>query len=139
MSDGNEEVLRQLKELQARMAGPTPPGPMMPMAPAPGPMMQQGPAMQPGPSAGAWPQVLGVLVPVSIPTQEGEVTVQVQLGPEAAANPQQAVMQLLQAGWPVRVYRPRPSGGFNGYGGGGFRGGAGGWGGSGGAGRGWGR
>jgi len=61
----------------------------------------------------------------------GEVPCYLQLGPEAAANPQMAIQQLMQAGWPVKCWQPRPpagGGGWNGGGQGGYQGGGRGWG-----------
>lgn len=80
----------------------------------------------------------GVSVPVEFKSPDGSsVTVDMHFGAEHAANPQ-ALMGLVQglfaAGFPVRVYVPKPKGfggpgggggfgGGNGFGGGGFGGG----------------
>jgi len=70
---------------------------------------------------------LGVSVPIELKSGDGSsVTVDILFAPEHAANPA-ALMNLVQslfaAGFPVRVYRPKPPGG--GFGGGGFGGGSG--------------
>lgn len=123
----NDDVLRQLRELQAKMnltiqpmqaAAPV----MAPQAMQPQPMAAMMP-MQPAAQAGP----VGLLVQVSIPTPDGEATCHLQFGPEAAANPQAVIHQLMQAGWPVKVWRSQGGGGGFGGGGGGFnRGGGGG-------------
>lgn len=74
----------------------------------------------------------GVSVPIEFKSPDGSsVTVDMHFGPEHAANPQ-ALMGLVQglfaAGFPVRVYTPKPKGfggpgGGGGFGGGGFGGG----------------
>lgn len=111
-NDSNDDVLRQLKELQAKIAGGAAMAPMAPnlMGHAPIAQFGQSPAMMaPAMQPQAMPAMSmglpgGLLVPVTIPTQEGDAVCYLQLGPEAAANPQQAIAQLCQAGWPVRVY-----------------------------------
>lgn len=76
--------------------------------------------------AGPTPQPTGVSIRVSIPIGNGaEVPGYVHFGPEVIPNVSTIVQQLLQAGWPIRVYEPRsPSwgGGGGGFNGGGRRG-----------------
>jgi hypothetical protein len=134
MSDGTtsgEELVKQLKVLMAS-AGVAPVGQMGQMGPMPGPMMQPGPmgtgpmmGMQPGPMQA--PGASGLLIPITIPTPEGEATCYLQFGPEAAANPGAVIMGLMQAGWPVKVWRPKQNGYGGGGGGGGYGGGGGGY------------
>lgn len=127
----------QIAELRARLAAAVSnvQGPMQPATapvtmpnfnqPSAGPMPNFG---QPGvfgqPPAGLSPSAgsLGLLVPVSIPTPLGEVTAMVQFGPEYAGSgqaAQQLIQQLMQMGWPVKAWQPKPQGGFGGRGGGG--------------------
>lgn len=91
-------------------------------APAPAPAA---PGFGAAPAGGIAP--LGVFVPIELKSGDGSsVTVDILFAPEHAANPA-ALMNLVQslfaAGFPVRVYRPKPPGG--GFGGGGFGGGSG--------------
>lgn len=122
----NDELLAELDRRRAALAGPMATGPgagaLTPpfngtagMAP---PMM--GPPMQP---AAGGVRAVGLLVSITIPTPAGEVPCYLQLGPEAAANPQLAVQQLMQAGWPVKCWQPRQQNGWGGGGQGGFQGG----------------
>lgn len=92
-------------------------------APAPAPAA---PAPAFGAPASGGMTATGVSVPVELKSGDGSsVTVDIIFGPEHAASPA-ALMNLVQslfaAGFPVRVYRPKPPGGF---GGGGFGGGSG--------------
>lgn len=91
-------------------------------APAPAPAA---PGFGTAPAGGIAP--LGVSVPIELKSADGSsVTVDILFAPEHAASPA-ALMNLVQslfaAGFPVRVYRPKPPGG--GFGGGGFGGGSG--------------
>lgn len=106
--------------------------------------VQQQPAgagwQQPQMQLSAMPAVNGVAIPLKIKTPIGDVRVYLQLGPEAAANPQalqSAIQALANAGLPIDAWQPRDNGGGGngwgnnggggGYGGGGFnRGGYGG-------------
>lgn len=100
---------------------------------------QQQPAgagwQQPQMQLSAMPAVNGVAVPLKLQTPIGDVRVYLQLGPEAAANPQalqSAIQALANAGLPVDAWQPRDSGGGNGWGGnggGGYSGNRGGYGG----------
>jgi uncharacterized membrane protein YgcG len=133
MQTREQELEAQLKALQMQHGAPPTmaPQPMAPapmamqapqFAPQPQPMQAWGQQM-PQPMAFGGPQVVaqprGFLVGVNIPTPEGEATCYLEFGPEACANPQAVVMQLLQQGWPVKVWRPSNGGGGGGYGGGG--------------------
>lgn len=90
---------------------------------------------QPQMQLSAMPAVNGVAVPLKLQTPIGDVRVYLQLGPEAAANPQalqSAIQALANAGLPVDAWQPRDSGGGgNGWGGngGGYGGNRGGYGG----------
>lgn len=75
------------------------------------------------PAMNAGPKVIGILIPVVIQTPMGEVTVMAQFGEEQAGNVQGLVMQLMQMGWTLKAYAPKPQQGFNGGGGGGYGGG----------------
>lgn len=86
-------------------------------------------AVQGQPTAGL--KVLGVLIPVVIQTPMGEVTVMAQFGEDQAANVQGLVMQLMQMGWQIKAYAPKPPSGFGGGGGNGYGGGGNGYGGGG--------
>lgn len=102
--------------------GPQPGAPQATASPAPGAPVAFG-----APAAAA-AQPLGVSVPVELKGGDGSsVTVEILFGPEHAASAA-ALMNLVQSlfatGFPVRVYRPKPPGGFGGGGfGGGFSGG----------------
>lgn len=122
----NTELLAELDkrraELMAAGAIPSPmQAPAMQMPPTAGPpMMAPGPVMSPG---GGGVRPMGLLVSITIPTPNGEVPCYLQLGPEAAANPQAAIQQLMQAGWPVKCWQPRQQQNGWGGGGGGYQGG----------------
>lgn len=124
----NDELLAMLDQKRAElMAGGAAAPPMGQMGQmgqmAAPPMFAPGPVVSPG---GGGVRPVGLLVSMTVPTPAGEVPCYLQLGPEAAANPQMAIQQLMQAGWPVKCWQPRQqNGGWgNGYqGGGGRRGG----------------
>lgn len=85
---------------------------------------QQQPAgagwQQPQMQLSAMPAVNGVAVPLKLQTPIGDVRVYLQLGPEAAANPQalqSAIQALANAGLPVDAWQPRNQDGGNGWGG----------------------
>lgn len=130
----NDELLAELDRRRAELVGGGTPSPQPrefsapPMQAPPMQMCAPGPVMSPG---GGGVRPMGLLVSITIPTPNGEVPCYLQLGPEAAANPQMAIQQLMQAGWPVKCWQPRQQQ-QNGWGGGG-----GGY--QGGGGRGWGR
>ncbi|MER2514401.1 MAG: hypothetical protein ABTQ25_18635 [Nitrosomonas ureae] len=90
---------------------------------------------QPQMQLSAMPAVNGVAVPLKLQTPIGDVRVYLQLGPEAAANPQalqSAIQALANAGLPVDAWQPRNQDGGNGWGGngnGGYGGNRGGYGG----------
>lgn len=86
------------------------------------PMGQPMAAMQPM----GMPKLIGVLVPVTLATPMGEVTVQLHFGEAEAQNVPQLLSQLMQAGYPIKAYAPKQQ--FGG-GGGQFNGGGGGYGG----------
>lgn len=138
MESREQQLEQQLRDLQARVGGtgPVNPAPVMQPQFAPAPPQPQSwgqpngmqpamPAMQP---MGIQAQPKGLLVAVNIPTPEGDATCYLEFGPEAMANPQAVVMQLLQQGWPVKIWRQSNGGGggYGGGGGGGYGGGAGG-------------
>lgn len=127
-----DELLAELDKKRAELSGQGPSAPFtqaapMQMAPMQAPMQMcaPGPVISPG---GGGVRPMGLLVSVTVPTPNGEVPCYLQLGPEAAANPQMAVQQLMQAGWPVKCYPPRNQNGWGGGQGGGFGGGRRGWG-----------
>lgn len=134
----NDELLAELDRRRAELvgggtpaAGPMQAPPMQPMQmPTAGPpMCAPGPVISPG---GGGVRPMGLLVSITIPTPNGEVPCYLQLGSEAAANPQMAVQQLMQAGWPVKCWQPRQQqngGGGWGGGGSGYQGGGRRWGG----------
>ena len=65
----------------------------------------------------ATPTPTGVSVRISMPLPDGsEMSFDVSFGPEYAnpAGLQALAAQLLAAGWPVKTFRPRESGGFGG-------------------------
>lgn len=117
----NEELLAELDRRRNELvAGGTAPAPMQPaypfaQAPMQAPMMAPGPVLSPG---GGGVRPVGLLVSITVPTPNGEVPCYLQFGPEAAANPQGAIQQLMQAGWPVKCWAPRQNGGGWGQGGG---------------------
>lgn len=133
MAETNVDVMQQLKAMQEQLNAMRPPQPgaaPVPMqmggvsfGPGPGPMgpmMGQpmgapnfgGPGMTPA-------QPTGLLVAISVPTPQGEVTCHLQFGGDAAANPQAVIMSLMQQGWPVKAYQRNGGGGWGGGGGGG--------------------
>jgi hypothetical protein len=57
----------------------------------------------PRPSAGP-PQPVGLLVPVTLDTQAGQVRCYAQFGADVASNPQVLVDTLLAAGWPIAAW-----------------------------------
>ena len=78
-----------------------------PAAPFNGPAMFASPASLPPPAGrfAANPAApTGLLVPLTIPTQAGDVSAYLQLGPDAAANPQAVIAHLAAQGWPIRSY-----------------------------------
>ena len=116
------DLIAQLSSL-LRQAN-TPPFVAAAPAPWPGPPafgQPPGPAFSP---AGVHPA--GLLVPITIPTPQGDLSAYLQLPAEALSNVQSTLAQLAAQGWPLRFYQPR---------GGGWQGGPGG----NGAGRQWGR
>jgi len=122
----NNEPMKTIEELSAELdrlrAGLTqsPANTSSPLqfpANASSPLQNQFPA-----NAGSMLRPVGLLVSISIPTPNGDVPCYLQLGPEAAANPQGAIQQLMQAGWPVKCWAPRQQNGGGGWGGGGGRG-----------------
>jgi hypothetical protein len=71
-------------------------------APAVASPFQNQPFISAAPTAGP----VGLLVGISIPMQDGTLCAcYVQLGAEAARNPQAAIAALAQQGWPVRSYQ----------------------------------
>lgn len=121
-----EAKLEELKRLQAMQGAPPQPAPVMqfqPQPPAPpAPPMQFQPPPPPANLAG---QPMGLLVPCSLPTPAGEVTVYLQFGAAEAANVPAVIEHLLRAGYPVKAWQKKQfGGGGGGYnGGGGFGGG----------------
>lgn len=80
---------------------------LQPPAPFGAPPMFAAPAIQP----------TGLLVAVTIPTAQGDVSGYLQLPPQALQNPAAVIGQLQAAGWPLRTYARRENG-YGGYGGG---------------------
>lgn len=103
-----------LQQLQAMLATAQPAAPGAPFAaPFNGPATFAAPAGFPPPQGrfAANPAApTGLLVPLTIPTPQGDVSAYLQLGPDAAANPQAVIAHLAAQGWPVRVYQPRAQG-----------------------------
>lgn len=131
MSLSPEELAVISSQITSAMkaASPAAPGPIS-FAALPAPAMLPTSAFGAAPVWGApapqgVPQPTGVSFRVTLPLPDGsEIPADITFGPEYA-NPaamQNLAGQLLAAGWPVKVYRPRPQfgggGGWNGGGGG---------------------
>jgi len=94
----NDELVSKLTELLRQASSQSAPGGWPP-------------AQQPT-QFGAPVQPIGLLVPVTIPTQAGDVSCYVQLPAQSAANPPAAIAALQAAGWPIRVYSGGNGGGW---------------------------
>ena len=109
-----------LQQLQAMLATAQPAAPASPFAaPFNGPATFAPPAgfpPQPGRFAANPAAPTGLLVPLTIPTPQGDVSAYLQLGPDAAENPQAVIAHLAAQGWPIRSYKRE-----QGYGGSGQR------------------
>lgn len=97
-----------LQQLQAMLATAQPAASAAPFAaPFNGAAMFNPPANLPPPPGrfAANPSApTGLLVPLTIPTPAGDVSAYLQLGPDAAANPQAVIAHLAAQGWPIRAY-----------------------------------
>lgn len=109
-------------------------------APSAAPAAAGGGWLTPPPQHGALPAPVGWSVVMEIQTQgpngPGKATVDLCYGPETWSQAPQIVAALVQQGYPVKVWAPKPFGGGGGFGarkpwggGGGFGGGQGAWGG----------
>ena len=88
------------------------------------------PAFGAPPPISALPSPVGLLIPVSLQTRDGEVTAYMQFGPDVASAQLVPLLEALSAaGWPIKAWRRKEENGGNRdsrFGGGG--GGRGGWG-----------
>ena len=102
-----------LQQLQAMLAAAQPAAPPTPFAaPFNGPATFTPPAgfpPQPGRFAANPAAPTGLLVPLTIPTPAGDVSAYLQLGPDAAANPQVIIAHLAAQGWPLTLSAGCPS------------------------------
>lgn len=121
MTDQTQDQAALLQALQAQLAAIRPPT-------APAASAWTAPA--PTPTA-----IVGVSVPIKLPTPMGTIRIYLSLPAEAGATPQalmQAIESLAAAGLPLDTWQPSNQGGGSGWGGGGNSGG--GWGNRGGGG-----
>lgn len=105
----NTEALAKLTELlRAATANLNPP-----TAPA-FTTWGQPPSVAPGqpPVFGGAVTPTGLLIALTIPTPQGDVSAYLQLPAAALTNPQQTIAQLQAAGWPLRIFN---RGGNSGY------------------------
>ena len=95
--ENSNELLAKLSALLAQTTTP------LQVAPFGGPAAM--PAAMSAPQGFGQPvQPVGLLVPISLPTQAGDVGCYVQLPAAALANPQAAIAALQAQCWPVRAY-----------------------------------